>query len=56
MGADTRLEQLGVSGLGKIDEPVFSGAGRRRCTEATFHDHQLPRLGLPQRLPAADTE
>ena len=67
MGADMRLKELGVSGLGEVEEPAFSAMAQRhrrelhvhchRITEiTTFHDGQFPRLGLPERLPADGTE
>jgi hypothetical protein len=46
MNADTRLEELDVSGLGEVDEPAI----------VTFHDDQFPLLALPERLPADGTE
>ena len=33
MSADTRLEELGVSGLGEVDEPAFSGLTERHRRE-----------------------
>ena len=37
MSADTRLEELGVSGLGDVDEPAFSGLAERHRRELHVH-------------------
>lgn len=37
MSADTRLEELGVSGLGEVDEPAFSGLVERHRRELHVH-------------------
>ncbi|MEU7906538.1 RNA polymerase subunit sigma-70 [Actinoplanes sp. NPDC049118] len=46
MGADTRLEELGVgglgaSGLGEVDEPAFSGLARRHRRELHVHCYRM---------------
>ena len=41
MSADTRLEELGVSGLGKVDEPAFSGLAERHRRELHVHCYRM---------------
>ncbi|MEV4096286.1 RNA polymerase subunit sigma-70 [Streptosporangium saharense] len=41
MGADTRLEELGVSGLGEVDEPAFSGLAERHRRELHVHCYRM---------------
>jgi RNA polymerase sigma-70 factor (ECF subfamily) len=41
MSADTRLEELGVSGLGEVDEPVFSGLAERHRRELHVHCYRM---------------
>ncbi|MFX0594935.1 RNA polymerase subunit sigma-70 [Melissospora conviva] len=41
MGADTRLKELGVSGLGEVDEPAFSGLAQRHRRELHVHCYRL---------------
>jgi DNA-directed RNA polymerase specialized sigma24 family protein len=41
MGADTRLEELGVGGLGKVDEPAFSGLAERHRRELHVHCYRM---------------
>ncbi|GAA1403533.1 RNA polymerase subunit sigma-70 [Catellatospora coxensis] len=41
MSADTRLEELGVSGLGKVDEPTFSGLAERHRRELHVHCYRM---------------
>ena len=41
MRADTRLEELGVSGLGEIDEPAFSGLAERHRRELHVHCYRM---------------
>ncbi|MEU7911650.1 sigma factor [Microbispora bryophytorum] len=43
MSADTRLEELGVSGPGEVDEPEFSGPAERHRRE--LHVHCCRMLG-----------
>jgi len=42
MSADTRLEELGVSGLGELDEPDFEGLAEHR---RELHVHCYRMLG-----------
>ena len=41
MGADTLLEELGVSGLGEIDEPAFAGMAERHRRELNVHCYRM---------------
>jgi RNA polymerase sigma-70 factor (ECF subfamily) len=41
MSADTRLEELGVSGLGGVDEPAFSGLAQRHRRELHVHCYRM---------------
>jgi len=41
MCADTRLEELGVSGLGEVDEPAFSGLAERHRRELHVHCYRM---------------
>jgi RNA polymerase sigma-70 factor (ECF subfamily) len=41
MGADTRLEELGVSGLGEVDEAAFSGLVERHRRELHVHCYRM---------------
>ncbi|KAB1903515.1 RNA polymerase subunit sigma-70 [Micromonospora tulbaghiae] len=41
MGADTRLQELGVSGLGEMDEPVFTGLAQRHRRELHVHCYRM---------------
>ncbi|SIR86895.1 RNA polymerase, sigma subunit, ECF family [Micromonospora avicenniae] len=41
MSADTRLEELGVSGLGEVDEPAFSGLAERHRRELHVHCYRM---------------
>ncbi|WP_440097937.1 sigma-70 family RNA polymerase sigma factor [Streptosporangium sp. H16] len=41
MSADTRLEELGVSGLDEVDEPVFSGLAERHRRELHAHCYRM---------------
>ena len=41
MGADTRLEELGVGGLGEVDEPAFSGLAQRHRRELHVHCYRI---------------
>ncbi|WP_438841116.1 RNA polymerase subunit sigma-70 [Actinoplanes auranticolor] len=41
MGTDTRLEELGVSGLGEVDEPAFSGLAERHRRELHVHCYRM---------------
>src|SRR4051812_43929038 len=41
MSADTRLEGLGVSGLGEVDEPAFSGLAERHRRELHVHCYRI---------------
>jgi DNA-directed RNA polymerase specialized sigma24 family protein len=41
MRADTRLEELGVSGLGEVDEPAFSGLAERHRRELHVHCYRM---------------
>jgi RNA polymerase sigma-70 factor (TIGR02960 family) len=41
MGADTRLEELGGSGLGEVDEPAFSGLAERHRRELHVHCYRM---------------
>jgi hypothetical protein len=40
MSADTRLKELGVSGLGEVDESAFSGLAERQL----IHEQETPAL------------
>ncbi|ULR50785.1 RNA polymerase subunit sigma-70 [Streptomyces deccanensis] len=41
MGADTRLEEMGVSGLGEVDEPAFSELAERHRRELHVHCYRM---------------
>jgi RNA polymerase sigma-70 factor (TIGR02960 family) len=41
MGADTRLEEQGVSGWGEVDEPAFSGLAQRHRRELHVHCYRM---------------
>ncbi|MEU4791952.1 RNA polymerase subunit sigma-70 [Micromonospora tulbaghiae] len=41
MGADTRLQELGVGGLGEMDEPVFTGLAQRHRRELHVHCYRM---------------
>src|SRR6187402_854683 len=41
MNADTRLEELGVSDLGEVDEPAFSGLAERHRRELHVHCYRM---------------
>ena len=41
MSADTRLEELGVNGLGEVDEPAFSGLAERHRRELHVHCYRM---------------
>jgi RNA polymerase sigma-70 factor (ECF subfamily) len=41
MGADTRLAEMGVSGLGEVDEPAFSGLAERHRRELHVHCYRM---------------
>ena len=41
MSADMRLEELGVSGLGEVDEPEFSGMAERHRRELHVHCYRM---------------
>ncbi|TYK52821.1 RNA polymerase subunit sigma-70 [Actinomadura decatromicini] len=41
MNANTLLEELGVSGLGEVDEPVFSGLAERHRRELHVHCYRM---------------
>ena len=41
MSADTRLEELGVSGLGEVDEPEFTGLAERHRRELHVHCYRM---------------
>jgi len=41
MSADTWLEELGVSGLGEVDEPAFSGLAERHRRELHVHCYRM---------------
>jgi RNA polymerase sigma-70 factor (TIGR02960 family) len=41
MGADTRLEERCVSGLGEVDEPAFSGLAERHRRELHVHCYRM---------------
>ena len=41
MSADTRLEELGVNGLGEVDEPAFSGLAQRHRRELHVHCYRM---------------
>ena len=41
MSADTRLEELGVNGLGGVDEPAFSGLAERHRRELHVHCYRM---------------
>ena len=41
MSTDTRLEELGVSGLGEVDEPAFSGLAERHRRELHVHCYRM---------------
>lgn len=41
MGTDTRLQELGVSGLGEMDEPAFTGLAQRHRRELHVHCYRM---------------
>jgi len=41
MMADTRLEEVGVNGLGEVDEPAFSGLTERHRRELHVHCYRM---------------
>ena len=41
MSADTRLEELGMSGLGEVDEPAFSALAERHRRELHVHCYRM---------------
>ena len=41
MSTDTRLEEWGVSGLGEVDEPAFSGLAQRHRRELHVHCYRM---------------
>ena len=41
MSVDTRLEELGVSGLGEVDEQAFSGLAERHRRELHVHCYRM---------------
>ena len=41
MSVDTRLEELGVSDLGEVDEPAFSGMAERHRRELHVHCYRM---------------
>ena len=41
MSADTRPDELGVSGLGEVDEPAFSGLAERHRRELHVHCYRM---------------
>ncbi|MGC4897133.1 RNA polymerase subunit sigma-70 [Micromonospora sp. DT31] len=41
MGADTRLQELGVSDLGEVDEPAFTGLAQRHRRELHVHCYRM---------------
>lgn len=41
MSEDTRLEELGESGLGQVDEPAFSGLAERHRRELHVHCYRM---------------
>lgn len=41
MNVDTRLEELGVAGLGEMDEPAFSGLAERHRRELHVHCYRM---------------
>ena len=41
MSADTRLEELGVSGLADLDEPAFSQLAERHRRELHVHCYRM---------------
>jgi RNA polymerase sigma-70 factor (ECF subfamily) len=41
MSVDTRLEELGVSGLGEVDEPAFTGLAERHRRELHVHCYRM---------------
>jgi RNA polymerase sigma-70 factor (TIGR02960 family) len=41
MSVDTRLEELGVGGLGEVDEPTFSGLAERHRRELHVHCYRM---------------
>jgi hypothetical protein len=48
MSADTRLEELGVSGLGEVDEPAFSGL-LAKCRPGPAHRSTRNGSSMPER-------
>src|SRR5512139_1881171 len=41
MSAGTRLEELGMNGLGEVDEPAFSGLAERHRRELHVHCYRM---------------
>ncbi|CAA9383451.1 MAG: RNA polymerase ECF-type sigma factor, partial [uncultured Nocardioides sp.] len=41
MSANMRLEEVGVSGLGEIDEPAFSARAERHRRELHVHCYRM---------------
>src|SRR6187402_1052505 len=41
MNADTRLEELGMNGLGEVDEPAFAGLAQRHRRELHVHCYRM---------------
>ena len=41
MSADTRLEELGMNGLGEVDEPTFSGLAKQHGRELHVHCYRM---------------
>lgn len=41
MSVDTRLEELGVGGLGEVDEPAFSGLAERHRRKLHVHCYRM---------------
>jgi RNA polymerase sigma-70 factor (TIGR02960 family) len=41
MGADTQLEELGMSGLDEVDEPAFAGLAERHRRELHVHCYRM---------------
>ena len=41
MGTDTRLQELGVRGLGEMDEPAFTGLAQRHRRELHVHCYRM---------------
>ena len=41
MSVDTRVEELGVGGLGEVDEPAFTGLAERHRRELHVHCYRM---------------